>query len=162
MGTIGQANITLNSHRSSEKQFTTSAQSNHKSSSSQLRGGGSGLQLKKGSTIMNQGNTGGSVLGSLATVGEDEEMQKIKAEFVEYVKEILTKTTSQVASATGQGGPGGNKQRSQKLSQMNMIEEVTYFLREGRENRQKVISNISIPELLKQTTKKEGHNNSSL
>lgn len=37
---------------------------------------------------------------------------------------------------------------------MNMIEEVTYFLREGRENRQRVINNISIPELLKNTTKK--------
>jgi len=38
---------------------------------------------------------------------------------------------------------------------MNLIEEVTYFLREGRDNRQKVISNISIPDMLKNTSKKE-------
>jgi hypothetical protein len=31
------------------------------------------------------------------------EMQKMKGEFVEYVKEILTKTTSQA------NGPGGNQ-----------------------------------------------------
>jgi hypothetical protein len=76
-------------------------------------------------------------------------MQKIKGEFVEYVKEILTKPpTSQVGgNASGAGGAG--KTKTQKLSQMNMIEEVTHFLKEGRENRQKVISNISIPELLK-------------
>jgi hypothetical protein len=47
------------------------------------------------------------------------------------------------------GGAGAGKAKTQKLSQMNMIEEVTHFLKEGRENRQKVISNISIPELLK-------------
>ena len=38
---------------------------------------------------------------------------------------------------------------------MNLIEEVTYFLKEGRENRQKVINNISIPDMLKNTTKKD-------
>jgi hypothetical protein len=77
-------------------------------------------------------------------------MQKIKAEFVEYVKEILTKTSSsQVGGGSAQGANGAGKAKTQKLSQMNMIEEVTHFLKEGRENRQKVINNISIPELLK-------------
>ena len=85
---------------------------------------------------------------------EAERMHNLKAEFVEYVKEILTKTTSQVSGSAALGQGGGGK-RTQKLSQMNMIEEVTYFLREGRENRQRVINNISIPELLKQTSKKE-------
>jgi hypothetical protein len=82
-------------------------------------------------------------------------MQKIKAEFVEYVKEILTKTTSQAAGTGATSQAPGGKQKPQKLSQMNMIEEVTYFLREGRENRQRVINNITIPELLKNTSKKE-------
>jgi hypothetical protein len=37
-------------------------------------------------------------------------MQKIKGEFVEYVKEILTKTTSQVGGNTaGAGGAGKTK-----------------------------------------------------
>ena len=96
-----------------------------------------------------------SVLSSLANINEDDsQMQKIKGEFVEYVKEILTKTTSQVGGATA-GAGGAGKAKTQKLSQMNMIEEVTHFLKEGRDNRQKVINNISIPELLKQTSKKE-------
>ena len=82
-------------------------------------------------------------------------MQRIKAEFVEYVKEILTKTSSSQVGGPAAGANGAGKTKTQKLSQMNMIEEVTHFLKEGRENRQKVINNISIPELLKQTSKKD-------
>lgn len=80
-------------------------------------------------------------------------MSKIKGEFVEYVKEILTKTSTTSGAGSNAGGQGKN--RFQKLSQMNMIEEVTYFLKEGRENRQKVISSISIPDMLKNTSKKD-------
>lgn len=71
---------------------------------------------------------------SLNKEDDPEYMQKLKGEFVEYVKEILTKTTSQVAGTSAAGGVM-NKQKQMKLSQMNMIEEVTYFLKEGRENR---------------------------
>lgn len=108
--------------------------------------GGSGASQTNNTTILP--NISGAV------DEEAEQMHNLKAEFVEYVKEILTKTTSQVSGSAALGQGGGGK-RTQKLSQMNMIEEVTYFLREGRENRQRVINNISIPELLKQTSKKE-------
>jgi hypothetical protein len=44
-------------------------------------------------------------------------MQKIKAEFVEYVKEILTKTSSsQVGGGSAQGANGAGKAKTQKLS----------------------------------------------
>jgi hypothetical protein len=80
------------------------------------------------------------------------QMQKLKGEFVEYVKDILTKTTSQSNNATG----GGNKQKMNKVSQMSMIEELTNQLRNNRDgNKHKQITNISVPELLKQTAKKD-------
>jgi hypothetical protein len=81
-------------------------------------------------------------------------MQKIKGEFLEYVYYKLTEPSSQ-GTGDPAGASGAGKGKSQKLSQMNMIEEVTHFLKEGRDNRQKVINNISIPELLKQTSKKD-------
>lgn len=62
---------------------------------------------------------------------EEDQMVKIKAEFVDYVTEILTKTTT----TSGSAAISQSKGKHQKLSQMNLIEEVTYFLREGRENR---------------------------
>jgi hypothetical protein len=43
------------------------------------------------------GEKGGSIGSSLPNInegGDDSQMQKIKAEFVEYVKEILTTTSS--------------------------------------------------------------------
>ena len=99
------------------------------------------------------GGATGSVLSSLASVTEDEmQMQKLKGEFVEYVKDILTKTTSQSNNAAG----GGNKQKMNKISQMTMIEELTNQLRANRDgNKHKQITNINIPELLKQTAKKD-------
>ena len=43
-----------------------------------------------------------------------------------------------------------------KASQMSMIEELTNQLRNNRDgNKHKQITNISIPELLKQTVKKD-------
>lgn len=51
-------------------------------------------------------------------------MQKIKGEFVEYVKDILTKTTSQVTNQSSSGAAAG-KQRQSKVSQMSVIEELT-------------------------------------
>ena len=81
----------------------------------------------------------GEKLGPMASVmqtvseqqDEGDQMAKIKAEFVDYVTEILTKTTSTSGSVAINQGKG----KHQKLSQMNLIEEVTYFLREGKENR---------------------------
>ena len=170
---LGQhtASQTLNSQRSSERQLNHHQPSgphllNHKQSSqSGIRASG---MLKRhppgGEHSMAAGGptAAGSVLSSLSSVNEEEiQMQKLKGEFVEYVKDILTKTTSQSNAATG-----GNKQKLNKISQMTIIEELTNQLRAnnrataaadngGIVNKHKQITNINIPELLKQTAKKD-------
>lgn len=145
MNPMPQMHTLMSSHKSSDKHFKHPKKlAPVNSGMSQLSGMGSPIGF-------GGPNSSGMVIGEESTMSDN--MAKIKQEFVEYVKEILTKTTSQVG-AQSQGG-GAQKQKAQKLSQMNMIEEVTYFLKEGRENRQRVINNISIPELMKNTSKKE-------
>ena len=69
-----------------------------------------GLSNRQGTGRIQTG--GGSTMLGLSAIPIDEEsdnMHKIKGEFVEYVKEILTKTTSQVANSNAGGVSGKQK-----------------------------------------------------
>jgi hypothetical protein len=119
------------------------------SSNSAIRGSGPLKPVPEhgSSTVFGLGT---AIYESNSAIHNEEE--KIKGEFVEYVKDILTKTTSQ-----SNNNGGGNKQKMTKLSQMSMIEELTNQLRNTRDSKDKhkQITNINIPELLKQTAKKD-------
>lgn len=82
------------SNRSSEKAlFAGTKHSTHLVPAPHIGGKKSHLPSQNPSALSGHGTVPTSPLGELS---EEEKMLMIKSEFVEYVKEILTKTTSQV------------------------------------------------------------------
>lgn len=76
------------------------------SSSNALKAAGAIIGASKPSASGGAG-LASALSGIESQMDENEQMTKIKGEFVEYVKEILTKTTSQATGGSGAGGPGG-------------------------------------------------------
>ncbi|CDW89871.1 UNKNOWN [Stylonychia lemnae] len=79
---------------------------------------------------------------------------QLKEEFVDYVKEILTKTSGAANQTSG-------KKKQQKITQKSLTEDIAQFLKDGLENKKQALNSVTIPDILRSQIRKDGLVNKS-
>ena len=97
---------------------------------------------------------------NMTSLLEDDPEQRLKTEFVAYVTDVLTKTGGATSGggdgqAAGGGGYGKKGGKPIKITQKHLTDEITQFLKEGLANKKQAVTNISIPEILRNQLRKD-------
>eukprot|EP00347_Sterkiella_histriomuscorum_P002593 403367545 len=77
---------------------------------------------------------------------------KLKEDFVDYVKEVLTKTSGMATHHSSTSG----KKKLQKVTQKSLTEDIQQFLKDGLENKKQALNSVTIPDILRTQGRKDG------